>query len=519
MVLPRFAEQRSRTFRVALTDEVKDFLIAQESNATPRQILTMMRSLDTFSHTLPSQAQVRNFIANYRQRERRTDDTVERFQEIMSGHHFSQVSSDSDPFWFADDLDHIPTRFGNGSPGDPFFIGFSCRALFRQLQNTLGRSGTCILHVDTTFKIVSTSFPIMVAGVSTRNGGFCLLGLAITSLRTGKYWKTFLQSINLLIRRYTDTLFVTSVLGDADQAQLLAVREVYPHSIPYLMCWFHLMQNVRSKIGKSSQWPRIHCQLTKLHFAPSSPSFVSKLGEYMQQWKTSSDPMIVDWVPSFKTSWCDAPFNHWQAFWTPPGHPATNNPLESWNAKLKKVYTNRYRMRVPVVAEKFLNILREELEIAKQAHNDLVIPTRLATRMKSLDKLEAFTIKDGALPHTFHVLQAPPQQEDESIWANIAVQHFKQVANNAVSPCTAVMELVDQPADGWIVNSQLAECTCCFWLKFGFCVHTLYVQSWLHPPAPDHGGRRFYNLSPRLQRTEQPARRPRQLSPPPPHPL
>jgi hypothetical protein len=48
----------------------------------------------------------------------------------------------------------------------------------------------------------------------------------------------------------------------------------------------------------------------------------------------------------FKKQWVESTFCNWQIFKTPPGYATTNNPIESYNNKIKTLFTNRLKLNI-----------------------------------------------------------------------------------------------------------------------------------------------------------------------------
>ena len=57
----------------------------------------------------------------------------------------------------------------------------------------------------------------------------------------------------------------------------------------------------------------------------------------------------------FKAQWMDSIFCNWRIFQTPPGFTTTNNPIESYNAIIKKFFTNRLKLNIIPALETFKN--------------------------------------------------------------------------------------------------------------------------------------------------------------------
>ena len=62
--------------------------------------------------------------------------------------------------------------------------------------------------------------------------------------------------------------------------------------------------------------------------------------------KWNSVVYMNDFVSYFDFQWLTGKFNKWQIFWTPPGFADTDNPLESFNDRLKEDFTKREQLSI-----------------------------------------------------------------------------------------------------------------------------------------------------------------------------
>ena len=66
-------------------------------------------------------------------------------------------------------------------------------------------------------------------------------------------------------------------------------------------------------------------------------------------------------APEFKKYynkvWVDGAFKHWHIYNTSPGFSTTNNPVESYNAVIKKFFTNRFKCHMLPCLENFDEVI------------------------------------------------------------------------------------------------------------------------------------------------------------------
>jgi hypothetical protein len=84
-----------------------------------------------------------------------------------------------------------------------------------------------------------------------------------------------------------------------------------------------------------------------LHFT-FRHEFVDKRDEIVNRWKELGLSEFTDY---FVKEWLSGKFTDWQIFHTPPGYASTSNPVESFNAKVKDLFTKRDRLTVDSFVE------------------------------------------------------------------------------------------------------------------------------------------------------------------------
>jgi len=131
------------------------------------------------------------------------------------------------------------------------------------------------------------------------------------------------------------------IVQDASAAESKAAREVFGQGIQILMCWFHLLYNVRKhdSLKKVSQVLKdmVITDLTRLHYCLECEYEPFKAIVF-SKWR--SHPELKDFVAYVIPQWFKGTFVNWQIFKSPPGFATTNNPLESFNKIIKAQYTN-----------------------------------------------------------------------------------------------------------------------------------------------------------------------------------
>lgn len=106
-----------------------------------------------------------------------------------------------------------------------------------------------LLHVDSTYKITVNEFVVVCLGLSDRGGKFHLLGVAISSHQNeDAYVKLFGTIKSLCVEHLGKDFHPTYVMADGDLAISNACFREFGKRP--LMCYFHLMYNVRKNFCK-----------------------------------------------------------------------------------------------------------------------------------------------------------------------------------------------------------------------------------------------------------------------------
>ncbi|CAF1140850.1 unnamed protein product [Brachionus calyciflorus] len=155
---------------------------------------------------------------------------------------------------------------------------------------------------------------------------------------------------------------------DANRASSNSISKNFVES-KIIMCWFHLIANINKN---SKKIPKIHQEkvveeIRWLHSTKEDTKFDPKIKKVLKLW--SSRKGLEDFVLYFKKQWIDSPFSNWQLFNRPAGFAITNNPIEQYNGKIKKIFTDRkfYNKEIP----HYVNLKPKYQKKAKEHLNDV----------------------------------------------------------------------------------------------------------------------------------------------------
>ncbi len=131
------------------------------------------------------------------------------------------------------------------------------------------------------------------------------------------------------------------IIQDASHAEANAALSVFGPSIQIIMCWFHLIFNVKKheSLTKVKQELRemVLTDLTRLHYCLEYEYEPFK-SIVINKWK--SYPELEDFVKYVIPQWFEGTFSNWHIWKSPPGFANTNNPMESFNKIIKALFTN-----------------------------------------------------------------------------------------------------------------------------------------------------------------------------------
>ncbi|OWZ04428.1 hypothetical protein PHMEG_00023677 [Phytophthora megakarya] len=139
----------------------------------------------------------------------------------------------------------------------------------------------------------------------------------------------------------------------------------------------------------------------------------------------------------------------WQLYATPIGFASTNNPVETFNAMLKRDYTLRRRLKMGTLLRELGDCCDDQSSAAKP-FRFAVVPTATLTR-------RALEMAREGLLGMWSELEA-----GISVSAQMGVDYAR-------------MEVEDQTWGAWMVDIDRKMCGCNYWYAFGACVHVLHA--------------------------------------------
>ena len=106
------------------------------------------------------------------------------------------------------------------------------------------------------------------------------------------------------------------------------------------MCYFHVVLNAKKRLNRFSKNVRDYVVSTMrlLHECILKEEFDDLWIRVKGLWIEKG---LASFVEYFENTWLSGHATKWQVFQSPLGFSTTNNPLESFNGKLKKQFTYR----------------------------------------------------------------------------------------------------------------------------------------------------------------------------------
>jgi hypothetical protein len=245
------------------------------------------------STELPTLAQIQRVAYHYRKSIMLEDAYVDKMNaRIAENQYEGSASNSSIPFAFGFSINSegVPS-VGRGSDNAPFIVGITTQALIRRLEF----AEKYPLHVDATFKLNKSHFPLTVFGVSDMKRSFHPVAFFIMSqLTIGMYERATTSLLDMYKHVTGKDARVRYVMTDGDDALHSAITVVYAQrNLPrpvHLMCWFHVVMNVKKRAQGLTKTERkgVKDLLYRMHYSRSEAEFTSYCVQAETRWGASS---------------------------------------------------------------------------------------------------------------------------------------------------------------------------------------------------------------------------------------
>ncbi|OWY99900.1 hypothetical protein PHMEG_00029020 [Phytophthora megakarya] len=294
---------------------------------------------------------------------------------------------------------------------------------------------------------------------------------------------------------------------DMDMQFNACVTEL-PHSI-VLMCWFHVTKNEKN-VWKKAQEFKVEANDTRSVFADMYDMHYASEVEYptiktviLTKWSnyTVNSPLrkLTEhitklWVNSHR-------FSRWQAFRTPSGYAATNNPLEQYHRTVK-IQCHKGKASPSELLKNLdgarLAALNDDVQFASvaTASDRLMRLYRLmhkrgclvVDRLPAVGSVEAdlYRVKQSGLQLTaaekklvstsIRSVNARRMQTEYRVKQSglrLTAAEKKLVSTSIRSVNARRMQTEGMPIGGWVVDTRSKSCSCAYNRKHALCCHVI----------------------------------------------
>ncbi|ETM34807.1 hypothetical protein L914_18180 [Phytophthora nicotianae] len=102
----------------------------------------------------------------------------------------------------------------------------------------------------------------------------------------------------------------------------------------------------------------------------------------LQKWR--EDPRLFEFSQYMSSQWLYGSFSTWQAYATPIGFASTNNPVETFNAVIKRDYTLRRRLKMGTLLREFSACCQDQSMSKRQFQFGVLAGASLTRRVADL---------------------------------------------------------------------------------------------------------------------------------------
>ncbi|CAF3926247.1 unnamed protein product [Rotaria sordida] len=312
------------------------------------------------------------------------------------------------PYYEAIDVDHI-------------FICITARQLLSMCKYS------SILAIDCTYKITWNELPLLVFGTSDFNRHFHPLGLCLISTdEAADTFKTLFRVLKscvpLIIQQPYD---ITHVMADGAPGITSAMCEL-PNA-RRLMCWAHVIRKCREHrklVLHKEKWLAIEKDIYNLQLVFNDHLFDKAARLMIMKWTADKD--LDTFRKYFEDQWLLS-----LPFWYEGSAnliPSTNNGIESFNGKIKQMYTLRNKLSLSLflqTAERMLydwSLASIGTPFAIQIEFNDDLAARAYKWLQKLDRTKVLHL--GA---TSYVVPSSEPKMDTLLW----VQHYHSISWNS----------------------------------------------------------------------------------------
>ena len=225
-----------------------------------------------------------------------------------------------------------------------------------------------LICLDHTYSLCQENCPVMFVGRVSRAGHFCPFGIVIGNKKAASNSKFVLEWI-----RDNCSVPPVAVIADGAAAFTAALRETFPDTLR-LMCFFHVMKNVKDKL--SAVDAKVASCLTRdirdlAAFSIDEDTHNHLLRLFKEKWTNLPDDMapqtkmkIEEFIAYFFATWVDDLARSKWFQGASPCHAYTNNSLEGSNSIIKRDFTIREKLSLPQLLKELGDYLLDKTNLS-----------------------------------------------------------------------------------------------------------------------------------------------------------
>ncbi|GMF55283.1 unnamed protein product [Phytophthora fragariaefolia] len=323
-----------------------------------------------------------------------------------------------------------------GTAAMPVIVGFTTKTMIRNLAY----AKEPILHVDAIFKLNTASFPLVIIGVSDvrrqKATEFHPVAFFIVSdIRQPQLEKVFHETFKMYQSLTGRVAVIRYVMADADVAQRNAlevvINQALMQTVPpvYLMCVFHVMQNVRKYAASippalRTKTPR---QVYHIHYTRSEDDLDRR---------------------------CCV---------TPPGYANTNNPVEQFNKEINRDYSLRSLLSFNSLVKVLLD--SHHRSCRAKSFDITPIPSKVqAARFRRLQKEGRISVTSHHRASIASLMDGKEKQVVRVFQGGADVARISRkkplTTKEELDQVDEEVAIEEQPVSGWLVDVNGSFCPC-----------------------------------------------------------
>lgn len=212
-----------------------------------------------------------------------------------------------------------------------------------------------LVQTDATYKLVWQGYPVLLVGTSDAAKKFHPYAAAVTKGETAQDFEFLFRALHEVNLEWAPSI----LLADGSEAITNGFHAVFGPPDVRLMCNFHVIKNVEpylKSLTKNGIAGHLKEDIYTLQICPDETTFTSAFAMFLEKWQKKKHSRVNNFLEYFEKEWFQKYPNWYEG--AAPGHPSTNNGVESTNAAIKR--ENTLRERLPV--GQFLTCMAEMVE-------------------------------------------------------------------------------------------------------------------------------------------------------------